>query len=59
MNMLDCIDDTLFQYLTCSKIDHDIDKEYCIGKTIEGNPSHTEIVVKKANGHWQDDQVGY
>lgn len=43
--------------LTCSKINNDIYKEYCVGETIEGNPARTEVVVEEGDGHRQNDQV--
>ena len=44
--------------LTCSKIDYDVYEEYCVGETIEHNPSSWKIVIKEGYGYRKYDKVG-
>ena len=43
--------------LTRSEVDHDVDEENGVGKTVEGDPARAEVVVEERDSHGQDDQV--
>ena len=45
--------------LTRPKVDHNVDEENCVRKTIEGDPARAEVVVEERDGHGQDYQVGH
>ena len=36
------------------EVDDDVDEENRVGKTVEGDPSRTQIVVEERDGHGQD-----
>jgi hypothetical protein len=44
-------------FITCSKIDDNIDEKNGIWQAVECNPPSWQIVVKEGNGHRQNDEI--
>ena len=42
---------------TCPEVDHNVYEEDGVGNTVEDNPSGGEVVVKKRDCDWKNDQV--